>query len=430
MEANKNRNEQKKFIKNTGWLIFDKIVHMLMSLVVTGAVARHLGEYDYGIINYGLSFVNIFAIISKMGIDGIIVSELVKDKENEGTIVGTTLGLRMISSLLSILATLIFVYVLNPSEWIVVVVSVIESFTLIGWVFDTLDYYFQANLLSKYSALARTLSYPVVCVYRLLLVWLESSLVWFAFATVIDALIIGILLVWFYRKSKGRKLSFSWCFGKHLLSQGRHFILVNLLVTIYTQMDRLMIGGLADQSQVGLYSAAMTIANLWVFIPNALIDSARPIIMELKYQHKEVLYQKRWSQLHAAIIWLSICAGVLVTFFGKLALWIIYGEAFLGALSVLLILIWSRLFSLLGLLRSTWMLCESLEKYIKYFIGLGAVMNMILNSMLIPKFGAEGAAVATLLTEIAASFVVSSLYKKTRGLTKHIFDGLFLRKIR
>lgn len=430
MEVNTNTKGQKKFIKNTGWLIFDKIIHMLMSLIVTGAVARHLGEYDYGIINYGLSFVNIFAIISKMGIDGIIVSELVKDKENEGMIVGTTLGLRMISSFLSILATLIFVYLLNPSEWIVVIVTVIESFSLIGLLFDTIDYYFQANLSSKYSALARTLSYPIVCVYRLVLVWLNANLMWFAFASVIDAVSIGLLLVWFYRKSGGKKLSFSWVCGRRLLSQGKHFILVNLLVTIYTQMDRLMLGGLADQSQVGLYSAAMTISNLWIFIPNALIDSARPIIMELKYQNKEILYQKRWRQIHAAIIWVSICAGVFVTIFGKLAVWIIYGEAFFGALSILLILIWSRLFSLLGVLRSTWMLCEGLEKYIKYFIGLGAAMNLMLNFVLIPQFGAEGAAVATLLTEMVSSFVVSALYRKTRGLTKHVLGGLLLRGIR
>ena len=139
--------EQHKFIKNTGWLIFDKILHMTMSLVVTGAVARYLGDHDYGIINYGLSFVNIFTIITKLGIDSIIVNELVKDREKEGEIIGTTIGLRLISSLLSLVVTYIFVWILNPSNGIVIAVTIIESIALLGLAFDTIDYYFQSKLM-------------------------------------------------------------------------------------------------------------------------------------------------------------------------------------------------------------------------------------------------------------------------------------------
>lgn len=188
--------------------------------------------------------------------------------------------------------------------------------------------------------------------------------------------------------------------------------------------------GMAGQDQVGIYSAAMTIANLWIFIPNALIDSARPLILSLKAEGKENDCQRRWRQLYAGIIWISIFAGIFVMIFGKLVVRIIYGLGYMSAISVLMILIWSRLFSLLGLLRTTWMLCENCEQYVKYFVGLGAVMNVVLNSLLIPKFGADGAAIATLATEIGSSLLVSMWYKKTRPLTAVIWDAFRLKGLR
>lgn len=421
---------QRKFLNNTGWLIFDKILHMLMSLLVTGAVARYLGEHDYGIINYGLSFVNIFTIVTKLGIDSIIVNELIKNREKEGEIVGTTIVLRMISSLLSLIITFVFVWVLNPGRAVIIAVTMIESLALIGLTVDTIDYYFQSKLLSKYSALARTLSYPLVCLYRVIMVFLKADVQYFGWATVFDAVFISIFLLFFYKKNKGDKLRFSWKTGKYLLSHGRHFILVNLLVTIYTQMDRLMLGSMADQGEVGIYSAAMTISNLWIFVPNALIDSARPLIMELKVNDKKKEYQKRWRQLYAGIIWIGILAGIFFSVFSKLIVWIIYGEAYEASIGVLQILIWSRLFSLLGVLRSTWMLCEGHEKYVKYFVGVGAVTNVFLNCILIPIMGASGAAVATLITEVISSLLVSMIYKRTRTLTPIIWDAFRLKNIR
>lgn len=199
----------------------------------------------------GLSFVNIFTIITKLGIDSIIVNELVKDREKEGEIIGTTIGLRLISSLLSLMITYIFVWILNPSNGIVIAVTIIESVALLGLAFDTIDFYFQSKLMSKYSALSRTLSYPLVCLYRLVMVFMKADVKWFGWATVFDAAFIGVFLVVFYRKNGGPKLKFSWAMGKYLMSHGKHFILANLLVTIYTQMDRLMLGGMAGAGSSG-----------------------------------------------------------------------------------------------------------------------------------------------------------------------------------
>lgn len=416
------------FLKNTGWLVFDKVFHMGLSLVVTGMMARYLSKPDFGTLNYGLAFIEIFTILCKLGIDGIIVNEMVKKEEKTGEILGSTIILRLISSLLSLGITAIFVALLNPGDVIVFLITLIQSVSLIFVSIDTLDFYFQSKLKSKYTAIARSVSYPIVCALRLALIVFKADVVWFAWATVLDGLTISILLLYFYRKQGCPKLKFSMQMVKHLLSHSYHFILVNLLVTIYTQMDKLMVDFFGNKTEVAYYTAGMTIANLWIFVPNALIDSGRPLIMSLKVQGKVEDYKKRMTQLSAGIIWLSVIAGLFFTIFGKYVIILIYGLSYANAEPVLNYLIWSRLFSLIGAIRSIWMLCEGQERQIKYFIGLGAVINVVLNAVLIPGMGAAGAAIATLITEVLSSLVATMLYSRTRPLSRLYLEALLLKK--
>lgn len=420
----------KKFVANTGWLIFDKIFHMALSLIVTSMTARYLGTEGYGIINYGLSFINIFTIVCKLGIDSIIVNELVKNKDKTEEILGTTLILRLASSLCSLVLIFIFVTILKPGQMIVLVVTMIQSFSLIFVAFDTVDFYFQSILKSKYTAIARSVSYPLVCLLRLIFIFMKVNVTWFAWATVLDSVAIGAVVLYFYFKKEKGKFGFSIMQAKYLLKTSYPFIWANLLVTIYTQMDRIMVGSLVDDVETGIYSAAMTIANLWIFIPNALIDSARPLIMELKASQKETEYRLRYAQLYAGIIWISIAAGVFFTVFSKPIIFIIYGQEYMPAVIVLKILIWSRLFSLIGTARNIWLICEDCAKYVKWFVGSGAIINVVLNFILIPMMGARGAAVATLITEIVSSFLMVGIFRQTKPLMKFIWNAFLLKNIK
>ena len=157
---------------------------MALSLVVTSMTARYLGTEGYGIINYGLSFINIFTIVCKLGIDAIIVNELVRNKEKTGELLGTTMVLRLLSSLCSLVLTFIFVMVLKPGQTVVLIVTMIQSISLLFTALDTVDFYFQSILKSKYTAIARSISYPLVCLLRLVFIFLKADVTWFAWATV------------------------------------------------------------------------------------------------------------------------------------------------------------------------------------------------------------------------------------------------------
>ncbi|MCD8154649.1 MAG: flippase [Clostridiales bacterium] len=417
------------FVTNTGWLVFDKIFHMLLSLAVTSVTARYLGTEGYGLLKFGLAFINIFTIISKLGIDSILVSELVRDREKTGELVGTTIVLRLLSGLCSIVLTGLFTVVLRPGETVVLFITVVQSISLLFIAFDTVDYYFQSVLKSKYTAVSRSIAYPFVCILRIIFIVMKSDVRYFAWATVLDALLISLVMLFFYFKSEKQSLSFSVSTAKYLLKNSYPFIWANLLVTIYTQMDQIMVSTISGDASGGIYSAAMTIANLWVFVPNAMIDSARPIIMELKAKGNDALYQLRYKQLYAGIIWISIAAGIFFTVFPGIVVRIIYGQSYMDSVPVLMILIWSRLFSLIGTARNIWMICEEQVKYVKWFIGLGAGLNVVLNLLLIPSLGAIGAAVATLITELVSSWLIMAVSKKTRSLFRLIMEAFILKGV-
>ena len=418
---------KKRFFANTGWLVLDKVFTMFLSLVIMSITSRYLGTSNYGILNYGLSFVNIFVTVCKLGIDSILVAELVKQPEKRNEYIGTTIVLRMASGLLGIMITTLFVLILKPGNTIMLIVSVIQALSLLFTAFDTIDFYFQSQLASKYSAISKSVAYTFVCLVRIIFVVLKLDVTWFAIATVIDALVIGIMLLYFYQKMGGG-FRFRMDTAHYLLKNASPFILANMMVIIYTQMDKIMVGSISNEAEVGIYTAAMNIANMWVFIPNALMDSARPIIMDLK-NRGDKRYHIRYVQLMSAVMWVSVAAGIFFTVFPKICIYILYGKDFMAATRVLVILIWSRLFSLIGTVRTIWLICEEKQKYVKWFVGGGAVVNVILNACWIGRCGAAGAATATLITEIVVALILPLCFRDTRGFLKLVWESVNVKRM-
>lgn len=415
-----------RFIKNTSWLIFEHIFRMALSLVVTGLMARYLGTRNYGLISYGMAYISIFTVICKLGIDSILVNEIIRDRKNTGEIIGTTIFLRLASSILSIFTIYFIVKYLNPDNKTLQMITLIQSISLLFVSFDTVTFWFQSNLQSKYAVVAKSIAFLIVSSWRLILIFIGASVDFFATATIIEAVIIGIFILIFYFRYEGQKFQISLKRAKHLLEKGYHFIIAGLLITVYTQIDKIMLGQLANESVVGIYTAAMTVSGFWMFIPNAIIESARPMIMAAKYDNEEH-YKRRYSQLYSTVIWMGVLASIVITIMSKWIILIIFGSGYLGSSNVLNGLIWSRIFSLIGVTRSIWLISENKIKYQKYFVGTGAILNVMLNLTLIPRYGAVGAAIATVVAEVFSSTVALAFFRETRPLLKIIVDAFFLK---
>lgn len=409
-----------RFVENTNWLIFQNIYSMMLSLVVGALSARYLGPSNYGLIGYGTSLVNLFTSISQLGLDSILMNEMVCHPEKKGTIMGTALCMRLVASTISFGCVLILVAVLEPGNYVLWIITALQAFSIACKTYELLNEWFLAELKSKYYVLANICGQTVVAVWKLILLVLGASVLWFGASTSIQVLVCGSIVGVIFLKSKNFSLSFSFDTARELFDKGKHYVIAGLAIALYTQMDKVMLGKLMGETEVGLYTSAMTIAMLWEFIPQAIINSSRVLILEKK-THDEKAYREKLELLLFAISGMGLCVGIVVQVLGKLAIYILYGKEYMSAVPVLQLLIWSTSFAMIGVARNIWSVAENKNRYSKNYTICGGIFNLIFNAITIPIWGMGGAALGTLGAQVVVALISPLFWKETRP-----FVGIYL----
>ena len=418
-----------KALKNAGWLIGGKVIQMLISLVVGILTARYLGPSNYGLIGYAGAFISFFTTFCTLGINSLLVKEFLDHPEQEGITIGTSLVLKAISSFLSALSIIGIVFFIDAGEKVTIAVVAICSIGVIFYIFETFNYWFQAHLRSKVTAIATLVAYCITAAYRVVLIISGKSVIFFAFATSVDYICIAVILLAFYKKYGGRPLKFSWSYGKKLLGKSHHFILSGLMISIYAQTDKLMLKQMINETEIGYYTTAVTLCNMWCFVLSAIIDSVFPSIMEANGKNEE-LFKRRNRQLYAIVFYISVCVSFILTIVAPLAVKILYGKEFLGAVNPLRIITWYTAFSYLGVARNAWLVCKNRQNQLKYIYVLAAVLNVILNFIFIPLLGASGAAIASLIAQISTSIVLPLFIKGIRENAVLMLEAILLKGIK
>ena len=415
-------------VKNAGWLIGGKIAQMIISLVVGSITARYLGPSNYGLIGYVSAYIAFFNSFCTLGINSILVKEFLDDPSKEGVILGSSLVLRAVSSILSALSIICLVLFVDAGETDTIMVAALCSIGVVFHVFEIFNYWFQAHLKSKITAIAAFVAYCATALYRVILIVTGQSVYLFALATSIDYVCVAVFLVIAYYKNGGRKLGFSWSEGKRIIGKSHHFILSGLMVAIYGQTDKIMLKQMMGEAEVGFYTTATTVCGMWCFILAAIIDSAYPSIVEAN-KNDEDLFKRRNRQLYALVFYLSACVSLLFQVFGPLVIRILYGEQYMNAVSPMRIATWYIAFSYLGAARDAWIVCKGCQKYLKHIYFGAAACNVVLNLILIPLWGASGAALASLISQILTSIVLPLFIKDLRPNAKLMLEAILLKGV-
>lgn len=410
-------------------MIGEKMIQMLISLVVSLLTARYLGPSNYGLINYAMSFVAFFAAFCTLGINSLLVRELVERPEREGEVLGTALVLQGISSLLSAVTIVAMVSVIDRDEPTTIWVVALCSLGMVFQIFGTIKYWFQRYLRSRFTAIATLTAYVATAAYRVVLMVSGQAVIWFALATAVDYVVLAVMLFLFYRKCGGQRLGFSWEYGKELLSRSKHFILSGLMVAIYGQTDKLMLKQMLDVTQTGFYSTATTVNSMWCFILSAIIDSMYPSVIEAHKAGDEQLFCKKNRQLYAIVFYCSMAVALGFNIFAELVIYILYGKAYMPAAMPLRIVSWYTAFSYLGVARNAWIVSKNRQKHLFKLYVAAAVGNVILNYFLIPVWGASGAALASLVAQILTGFVLPFFIKDLRENAVLMLEGILLKDV-
>ena len=404
----------RKYFANTSWLLAERALRMAVSLFVGIYVARYLGPERYGLLSYALSFVWLFSALASFGLEDILVRELVRLPEQRNNLLGTVFWLKVCGSVVmgtAIAAVLLFKAESQQTYWLIAIIA-------LGFLFqatNVVEFYFQAQVQSKFTVRAQAFQLLVTSIFKIYLVWNQAELIWFAFALMLDQAVVAVLFLIMYRwKIEWFPFfSFTWTQAKKLMRDAWPLIFAGMVVSVYMKIDQVMLKEMLNTKAVGVYAAAVKLCEAWYFVPTAVIASLFPALIEAR-KKSEPLYEERVQKLYDLMVWGSVAVALPTTLLADWIILILYGADFQEAAVVLRLYIWAGVFVSLGVASSKWLVAENLQRYSFYITALGAVLNFSCNYWLIPIYGIKGAAFATLVGQVTVCFLSLSFFKKTR----------------
>lgn len=406
------------YLTNTSWILTEKVISMAAGFFLAILLARYLGPEQYGIFSYGLAIVTLFAVVGHAGMNGLVVRELVSSQRPTTETLGTTFGMKTLGYIIAFIGVIAFFIGTEEIGSLEFWVLSTLALTIIFRPFAIIDFWFQSQLQAKYSAYVRLSALLFATLLKILLIFSGASLLCFAAANVVQAFLTAVffILVYYFKSNVSIK---SWFFSgeraKTLLKESSLVFLGSIFAVIYLKIDQVMLRWLAGAEEVGVYAVAASLSEAWYFIPMAIVSSFFPRLINLRKTNEE-LFKKRLQQLFDMLFMIAIGVALLVTVLADPMINLLFGSEYNEASSILVIHIWAALFIFMRAALSKWILIEKVYVFSLVSQGTGAVLNVALNILLIPLWGGVGAALATLFSYMAASYLALVIYPRSRPI--------------
>jgi O-antigen/teichoic acid export membrane protein len=419
--------EFSRYFQNTSWLFGEKILKILITLFVGILLAKYLGPEKLGYLYYCISIVALLGTLTHLGLSGLVVREIVDNPSSENEILGTAFYMKVIASIIGFLILMlinIFTEELYSTNfWTLFIFSFIILFAP----FEIINFWFDSKVLGKYFSISSSIAVVISNLIKIFFIIGGFSLIWFSAPYLLEILLLSMMYLFFFYKHKNILIfntNFSLERAKVLLSKSWMIMLGTIFSIIYLKIDQIMLKWMAGTAEVGIYAVAASLSEVWYFIPMIIVSSLFPKIIELK-KNDQIYYEKKLQQLFDFLFFLALMLAIVVTLIGSDLVTFLYGKEFSESGYILMIHIWAGVFVFMRALFSKWILVEDVLIFSLVTQGLGALSNVILNLILIPKYGAYGAAIATLISYATASYMSLIFYSKTRNIFFMMTKALF-----
>lgn len=409
------RPELQKALTNTGWLFGDQILRMGVGLLVGVWIARYLGPEQFGLLSYAIAFVSLFGAIASLGLNGIIVRDLVKEPDDANTMLGTAFVLQFIGGFLAFGLAIVVIGFARPDDSSAKLMIAVLGFVMVFKSTEVVKYWFESQVQSKYTIWIENGVFLLFAIVKVALILGQASLMAFVWAAFVEGVLVaaGLLGIYAWRGGYLSNWRPHYNRAKTLLKDSWPLILSGMAIMVYMRIDQIMLGQMLGDEAVGIYSAAVRISEVWYFIPTAIVASVFPSIIEARKQ-SESLYYQQLQKLYDLMVLLALAVAVPMTFLSDWIIELLFGGAYGQAGNVLAIHIWSGLFVFLSVASGKWFVVENLTMLALKRNLYGAALNVILNLVFIPKWGMQGAAMATLISYSVAAYFSDFLLLRTR----------------
>jgi O-antigen/teichoic acid export membrane protein len=415
-------------LANTAYLGLARVTQLFVGFTIGVSVARYLGPSSAGSLAYAVSFAALLSSAAALGLDTIVVRELAANEPGSAAteeILSSAFFLRMLASPATFIIIVIASLLVDQDDRTRLLTVIVAS----GVLFQPLsiiDLYFQSLVKSKYVVYSQLAALAVASVARVTLIQVRAPLVVFAMVTALETALSMCGLVYVYRRHRGNLTTLrpSKKLAWMLMTYAWPLALTGIFTSIYINVDRVLIKHLMDNASAGKYAVVVSIATALYFVPIAFGQSFFPTLVEARRDSE--LYHQRLQQAFDVLLWSAIFVALPVTLIAEPLMRLLYGAPYEGSGAALAILIWSAVFTFLGLVTSYWLVAENLQRVYPVRILASLCTCVVLDLVLIPRWGIRGAAVATVVAQFCSSTVVYAFNQKTRLMIRMQFKALML----
>ena len=411
---------------NSGWLLFDKLARALLGLLVGAWVARYLGPAQFGVLAYVIAFIALFQAVANLSNDAIVVRDITQDRSAAPEILGTLLAMRVSAGVVCWAAVVASVAFFSPGDRQVLWMTVVVGGVLVFQAADSVDLWFQSQSQSRRTVVAKLSAYLVSSGMKVLLILANAPLEAFAFVTAFDALASAGGLWVAYRHMPTSSAWRRFAPRAHsLLAESWPFILSGVSIAAYSRVDQILVKQLLGDRSLGIYAAALPLAQFWQVIPVILATSLAPFIARFK-QADEAGYRRALVLVFRAFFYLGVAIAMVTFAVSDLLVRLLFGAEFAEAAGVLNVLGIANVFCFLGIAHGLWLVNEKRFAVRLYGTLLASFVAVALNFALLPRVGIIGAAWAATAAQLVAAFLINLLLD--RQSFRMQIEAIFFRK--
>jgi len=409
---------------SASWLLSEKFLAIFLNVFITLALARHLLPEGFGALNYVTSLVSLISPLLALGLNSIVTRELLQRPKHNHQIMGSALALRALSAIF-VCPVAIWVGSVYLAEGQSILFAVLMLASMSNST-QVVEFWLQAHVANRFASIIRLTSLSLFSITRLVAIELNATLEIFVYLAALEMIFLSVLYLLLYHRLSGglSKLRASGLESKRLLMDSRWLLISGVAAVIYLKVDQVMLGLMIDDRAVGIYAAASRLSEVWYFIPTAIVVSFFPKLIKQR-EASPASYGLQLQKINDFLLFVGISVALIVTLLsGEMVL--LFGEAYLASVSVLVVHIWGGLFVFMRALLSKWLIAENLLKLSMFSQILGALINIVLNITLIPDYGPVGAAYATVISHIVAGYLVLFCHRKLWPMAMVVTKSILL----
>ena len=404
----------KKIINNIGWLIFDKVFILLLQFFVGVKIANYYGATLFGQYSYAISLVAFSNIFFELINSRVLKKYYTKNNFNI-LVFNTNFFKNSIAIILFFIPIIYkFFYKIDDTLFCLLLLLCLDNVLMTAT--SGIENFFEYKLEAKRIVISNNIVKIISYFLQYICMILNKGIIFIAIVRCIGSLIRVIILKYQYNSSylgklENKSVKLDIKLIVKIIDESKYLWFSFVSFLIYTQTDRLMINHYLGVEEVGVYTIGMQLSSILAILIGPIQNSLFPKFLEL-YRDDYQKYYNFYKLTNTIITQFYLIITLISIIVVKYTFKYVYSSQYDGAILIYSILAFSVFIKANGSLQTSHMTIKNITKKSFYKTLVSLILNIILNILLIPKYGINGAAIATLITQFIALFLIDFFIKE------------------